>query len=95
MSTLATLTALLLLTWAATAPGLAAEPAAGGALDAQKILSASDAVRNPDKPFGLSILLIEYRNAKEVDSNTLAIYSKLESSSGRYRTLVSYVGQSG
>lgn len=75
----------------ASAPILGAEPAAAAALDAQKILSASDAVRNPAKPFGLSIVLVEYRNTKEVDSNTLAIYSKLDDS-GRYRTLVSYVG---
>jgi len=63
-----------------------------GTLDAQKILAASDAVRNPSKPFGLSIVLTEYRNAKEVDSNTLAIYSKLDAQSGQYRTLVSYMG---
>jgi hypothetical protein len=73
------------------APIHAAEPSASVALDAQKILAASDAVRNPARPFGLSIVLVEYRNAKEVDSNTLAIYSKLDDS-GRYRTLVSYVG---
>jgi hypothetical protein len=60
--------------------------------DAQKILAASDAVRNPANPFGLSIVLTEYRDAKEVDSNTLAIYSKLDAQSGRYRTLISYVG---
>ncbi len=76
----------------------AAEPAtrtdaeAASALDAQKILAASDAVRNPAKPFGLSIVLTEYREAKQVDANTLAIYSKLDAQSGRYRTLVSYVG---
>ncbi len=58
---------------------------------AQRILAASDAVRNPDKPFGLSIVLTEYRNAREVDANTLTIYSKLDDG-GRYRTLVSYVG---
>lgn len=63
-----------------------------GALDAQAILAASDAVRNPDKPFGLSIVLTEYRDAREVDSNTLAIYSKLDAQWGRYRTLISYVG---
>jgi hypothetical protein len=63
----------------------------GAGLDAQKILAASDAVRNPAKPFGLSIVLVEYRDSKEVDSNTLAIYSKLDGDTGRYRTLVSYV----
>jgi hypothetical protein len=81
--------------WIATpvmaAPDAAAIDAGPDGLDAQGILAASDAVRNPTKPFGLSIVLTEYRNAQEVDSNTLAIYSKL-GDSGRYRTLVSYVG---
>jgi hypothetical protein len=72
-------------------PCATAQIAAEGVPDAQKILAASDAVRNPAKPFGLSIVLTEYRNAKESDSNTLAIYSKLDTGSGRYRTLVSYV----
>jgi len=60
--------------------------------DAQKILAASDAVRNPANPFGLSIVLTEYRDGQEADSNTLAIYSKLDARWGRYRTLISYVG---
>jgi len=69
-----------------------AEDAKEARPDAQKILAASDAVRNPAKPFGLSIVLTEYRDAKQVDSNALAIYSKLDEGTGRYRTLVSYVG---
>ncbi|HXR91644.1 MAG TPA: outer membrane lipoprotein-sorting protein [Steroidobacteraceae bacterium] len=60
--------------------------------DAQRILAASDAVRNPANPFGLSIVLTEYRDGQEADSNTLAIYSKLDAQWGRYRTLISYVG---
>lgn len=78
--------------YAADAGTEAASAEASSALDAQKILAASDAVRNPAKPFGLSIVLTEYREAKQVDANTLAIYSKLDAQSGRYRTLVSYVG---
>jgi hypothetical protein len=49
-------------------------------------------VRNPDKPFGLTIVLTEYRSAQEVDTNTLAIYSKVDGAGGRYRTLISYMG---
>lgn len=71
--------------------GLTTTADAQGLPDPQKILAASDAVRNPDKPFGLSIALTEYRNSKESDANTLAIYSKLDGDNGRYRTLVSYV----
>jgi len=77
-----------------TASTHAAAAPAVGTLDAQAILAASDAVRNPETPsgFGMSIVLTEYRDAREVDANTLAIYSKLDPQSGRYRTLVSYVG---
>jgi hypothetical protein len=78
----------------AAAPGMGSELGQEGALDAQAILAASDAVRNPETSsgFGLSVVLTEYRDAHEVDANTLAIYSKLDGQSGRYRTLVSYVG---
>lgn len=60
------------------------------AVDPQAILAASDAVRNPANPFSLSILLTEYRNARQVDADALAVYSKLDAGTGRYRTLVSY-----
>ena len=86
MSRLAVLASLALLL---SAPCVGAE-SPDARLDAQRILAASDAVRNPAKPFGLSIVLVEYRDSKEVDSNTLAIYSKLDGDAGRYRTLVSY-----
>jgi len=66
--------------------------AAAEEVDPQKILAASDTIRNPDKPFGLSIVLTEYRNSRQTDSNTLAIYSKVDAKIGRFRTLVSYVG---
>jgi hypothetical protein len=92
MNILSKLTALSALAACAAAPCVNAESSTEGTLDAQKILAASDAVRNPGNPFALSIVLTEYRDAKEVDSNTLAIYSKLDAQTGRYRTLVSYVG---
>ncbi len=76
----------------AMAPGMAAESSGTGAPNAQEILAESDAIRNPAEPFGLSLVLTEYRNGRQADSNTLAIYSKLDTASGRYRTLVSYVG---
>ena len=82
--------------WAA-APGFAAEsampqPQNQARNQAQEILAASDAIRNPGKPFSMSVVLTEYRNSQQLDSNTLAIYSKLDAASGSYRTLVSYMG---
>jgi outer membrane lipoprotein-sorting protein len=68
---------------------------ANGALaappDAQSILAASDAVRNPDFPFGLTTTLIEYRNGKQTDSSTLAVYSKADTQNGQFRNLIRFV----
>jgi outer membrane lipoprotein-sorting protein len=64
---------------------------AHAAPDAQEILAASDAVRNPDHPFGMINMLIEYRNGKQTDTSTLAVYSKADKSSGRFRSLIRYV----
>jgi outer membrane lipoprotein-sorting protein len=70
---------------------LSCAAASADSLDAQEILAASDAIRNPAQPFSVSLVLTEYRSAQQVESNTLAIYSKLDQG-GRYRTLVSYIG---
>jgi outer membrane lipoprotein-sorting protein len=70
---------------------IAAASAAGAGPNAQEILAASDAVRNPDKPFALTTVLVEYRNSKEVDSNTLTVYSKADTRSGQFRSLIRFV----
>jgi outer membrane lipoprotein-sorting protein len=64
---------------------------AHAAPNAQEILAASDAVRNPEYPFGMTNTLVEYRNGKQTDSSTLAIYSKADQASGQFRSLVRYV----
>lgn len=78
-----TMTALLL--------GVLHAAPAFAAPDAQAILAASDAVRNPDFPFGLTTTLTEYRNGKQTDSSTLAVYSKVEKSGGQFRSLIRFV----
>jgi outer membrane lipoprotein-sorting protein len=70
----------------ATAAGVA-----GAAPSAQAILAASDAIRNPGKPFALTVVLVEYRNARQVDSNTLTVYSKADANSGQFRSLIRFV----
>lgn len=60
--------------------------------NAQEILAASDAVRNPDYPFGMTNTLIEYRSGKQTDTSTLSIYSKADKDSGQFRSLIRYVG---
>lgn len=64
---------------------------ATAAVDAQSVLAESDAVRNPSKPFSVTVTLLEYRNAKQTDSNTLTVYSKTDTSSGQYRNLIRFV----
>jgi hypothetical protein len=57
----------------------------------QTLLAASDAVRNPDKPFAVTVTLIEYRQGRQNDSNTLQVYSKADLRSGQYRSLIRFV----
>ena len=61
--------------------------AAHAAPTAQAILAASDAVRNPDKPFSLTVALVEYKNGRQTDGNTLSVYSN----SGQFRSLIRFV----
>lgn len=59
--------------------------------DAQAILAASDAVRNPGFPFGVTNSLVEYRNGKQTDFSTLIVYSKEDKTGGQFRTLIRFV----
>jgi outer membrane lipoprotein-sorting protein len=70
---------------------LAMSGLAHAAPSAQEILAASDAVRNPDHPFGLTTTLIEYRNGKQTDTSTLAVYSKADKNGGQFRSLIRFV----
>lgn len=70
---------------------LLASAHAAAAPDAQSILAASDAIRNPGKPFGLTVTLVEYRNGRQTDSNTLDVYSKADTRSGQFRSLIRFV----
>src|ERR1700676_2266398 len=58
---------------------------------AQAILSASDAIRNPGEPFGLAVTLIEYRNGRQSDTTTLALYAKAAAVGGQFRTLLRFI----
>lgn len=70
--------------------GLALSTTLLAAPEPQAILAASDAVRNPDFAFGLTNTLTEYRQGKQSDSSTLAIYSRASASDGQFRSLVRY-----
>src|SRR4051812_12158799 len=64
--------------------------AARAAPDAQAILAASDAIRNPGKSFALTTALVEYRNGSQTDGNTLAVYSRADDNSGQFRSLIRF-----
>jgi len=64
---------------------------AAHAASPQEILAASDAIRNPDHAFGVTNTLVEYRQGKETDSSTLAVYSKADPKSGQFSSLVRYL----
>lgn len=76
--------AVMLLAITATAAA-AADPSA------QQLLAESDAVRNPDKPFGLTTTLLEFRNGQQTDAEVLKIYSKADPATSQFRTLVQFV----
>lgn len=63
---------------------------AAAAPDAQKILAASDAIRNPDQPFSLKITLTEYQGGKQVDTSTLKSYSRPQEKGGQFASLVQF-----
>jgi outer membrane lipoprotein-sorting protein len=68
----------------------AALPESFAATAAQEILVASDAVRNPTRPFTVTVNLLEFRGGKQTDANTLVVYSKADESGGQYRSLVRF-----
>jgi hypothetical protein len=59
--------------------------------DAQALLGASDEVRNPGRPFKVTVALTEFRSGRQSESNTLSVLSKADPASGQYRSLVRFV----
>lgn len=72
----------------ATASCLAFAAFPARALSAQEMLAASDEIRNPPGSFSLRFNITEYRNGRQANSSTLAIYSSPSESTGDFRNLV-------
>ncbi|MFZ5572652.1 MAG: outer membrane lipoprotein-sorting protein [Thermodesulfobacteriota bacterium] len=62
----------------------------GSAETADEIVAAADAVRNPGKPFRLTVSLLEYREGRPRDKMLLTVYSKEDPNSGQYRSLIRF-----
>jgi hypothetical protein len=56
----------------------------------QQLLVASDAIRNPERPFSVTVTLTEFANGKQVDTNTLVTYSRAQEGSGQFSSLVRF-----
>lgn len=67
-------------------------PVAGAAPDAQALLAASDAVRNPGQPFRVTVTLTEFEKGQQVDTSQLVSYSRtLEQGNGQFASLLRFV----
>jgi hypothetical protein len=59
--------------------------------DAQTLLTASDAVRNPSGSFSVRVALTEFRKGKQTSSSVLTVYSKPARNGGQYDNLVRFM----
>jgi hypothetical protein len=69
-------------------PGSTQAPAGA---DSGAVLAAADRVRVPQQPFRMTVTLTEFVRGKAKDRIILTVFSRLESGSGEFRTLVKYV----
>jgi outer membrane lipoprotein-sorting protein len=64
---------------------------AWGARTAEEILTASDVIRNPGKPFSVTVTLTEFQAGKQVDTSTLTSYSRTQQQGGQFASLIRFV----
>jgi outer membrane lipoprotein-sorting protein len=57
---------------------------------AEEILGASDVIRNPGRAFSVVVTLTEFQAGKQVDTSTLASYSRTEKS-GQFASLIRFL----
>jgi len=58
---------------------------------ATDILAASDAIRNPGKPFSVTVTLTEFQAGKQIDTSTLTSYSRTQQQGGQFASLIRFV----
>ncbi len=66
-------------------------PYAVAAPTADEILTASDNIRNPGRPFSVTVNLTEFENRKRTDTSTLVSYSKIMPQTGQFATILRFV----
>ena len=70
---------------------LMVHPMALAAPDAQALVAASDAVRNPSQPFKVTVTLTEFEKGVQTDASTLSSYSRLMEGTGQFASLIRFV----
>jgi outer membrane lipoprotein-sorting protein len=70
---------------------IAASTVSHAATDAQTVLAASDAIRNPAQPFRVTVTLTEFEKGQQVDTSTLVSYARVLEEGGQFATLVHFV----
>lgn len=58
---------------------------------ADEILAASDAIRNPGRPFSVTVTLTEFQAGKQVDTSTLVSYARKQQQGGQFASLIRFV----
>jgi outer membrane lipoprotein-sorting protein len=58
---------------------------------AEEMLAASDAIRNPGRPFSVTVTLTEFQAGKQVDTSTLTSYSRTQQQGGQFASLIRFV----
>ncbi len=84
-------TRFLHLSWIVVAFCLPTAPAAWSATNAQAVLSACDAIRNPGQPFRVTVTLTVFEKGQQVDTSTLSSYSRTIDNSGQFASLIRFV----
>ena len=59
--------------------------------NAEEILVASDAIRNPGRSFSVTVTLTEFQAGKQVDACTLVSYSRTQAQGGQFSSLLRFV----
>jgi hypothetical protein len=63
----------------------------GETLSAFEIVKACDTVRNPDKPFRFTGILVEYRGNNPIQKMKLAVYAKEDETNGQFNSLIRFL----
>jgi len=73
------------------APAVAQTPAPTPAPSVQQIVAGTDQVRNPGRPFRVSVRLTEFIGGRERNHDMLVVFAKEDPETRQYRNLIQYV----